>query len=115
MVGMPPLPIRQDHGSRPQRPDSPRDGQLVFHLHLQVRIGKAQVLAMRDAQDARRGGSLLPAHLHRAASAHLSSGQIQDSHGIAAVGHLDQRAAAGEFRVIGMCGYRQQIQFHCAS
>ena len=115
VVGMAAFPVRQDDGARAQRADAAGQGQLVVHAQLEVRVGQAEIFAVRDAQDARGGGGFAAASFLGAARAHLAFGEIEDAGATAEAARFDQRAAAGELDVVRMRGDGQQVELHHAS
>ena len=79
---------------------------------LDAGIRDEKVLAMREPHQARGAAGFALAQLRVAARSGFSRRQVERAHAIARRGHLDQRAAAGQLRVVRMRGNRQDIEFH---
>jgi len=112
VIGVACFPVRKNHGVRLKITDDLRQAQFVLASGLDVGVRDAEVAAPGNAQDFRGERGLFRARFRCAARSHFTSGQIEDACLIALLGHLDQRAAAGEFNVIGMGRDGEYVEFH---
>src|SRR5260370_33379332 len=107
MVGMPRRPVGEDDGFRTQLTNAGREPQFVLAARLDVGIWDAESAAPLYREQSCRARCLFRASLRRAARSHFTRGQIEDASLVSALRHLEQRAAACELHVIGVCGNGQ--------
>ena len=88
---------------------------LVLAGWLHVGIGNVNGATPGNFQDFCGEGGFFGANFGSAAGAHFAGGEIEDAGFVAALRHFEERAAAGEFDVIGMGGDGEQIEMHEAS
>src|SRR5712692_2987993 len=112
VVGMASFPIGEDDGFGAELADSQRKAELVLASGLNVRIGDAQRLAVAYAEQLCSLGGFPGAGFRSAARAHLTRRQIQDAGLVAALRHLEERAAAGQLDVVRVGGDSEQVQYH---
>src|SRR6266851_9071837 len=104
MVGMTSLPVGKNDGLRPELTDHGGEPEFVLARGLNVRIGHTKSAAPFHAKKFGRVRRFFCTRFRSAASAHFSRGQIEDPGLITALRHLEERAAAGQFNVVGMRG-----------
>ena len=102
MVRMAGLPVRQNQDSRPQLANDARDFQPVVVGVLDPAVRNIQRLPPAGFEDASRLVRFARAIFDRTARAHLALSEIENRSAVAALGHLQQRAAAGLLHVVAM-------------
>src|SRR6266404_4027454 len=94
------FPVRQDYDPRASFSDCARDFQPVLPGVLYAAVGNVERSAPGAPQNLRCGFSLSRSVISRAARTHLTLGQVEDAGALAALRHLQQRAATGLLDVI---------------
>ena len=112
MIGMPPLPVRQDKNFRPLLANHARHLQAIFPGILHPSIRDIERSTPRDFQDPRRFFRFASPIFGRASRAHFPLCQIEDAGAISAVGHFEEGAAAGLFHIIAVRGESKNIECH---
>src|SRR5882724_4489949 len=103
------LPVRKDHGLRPELADHRCEAKFVLTRGLDVRIGDAESATPFDGKELGGLGGFFGASFRGAASAHFTCGQVEDASLVAALRHFQERAAASEFDVVRMRGDGQYV------
>jgi hypothetical protein len=109
VVGMAGFPIGKDYGSRTEISNHLGEAHFVLAGGLNVGVRNAEIAAPCDFEDFGGEHGLFCASFRSATGAHFTGGEIEDAGFITFVGHFQQRAAAGEFNVVGVCGDGEQI------
>jgi hypothetical protein len=99
---MPADGVREDHDARAEVADQFDHDLPGFVRVEQPRVRQPGVAPFRDAHQGRRADRLFGAQAARAMRARLAPREIYDAGPVALFGRLDQRAAAGQFDVIGV-------------
>src|SRR5438132_7552816 len=87
VVGMTPFPIRQDDSAGSQFPYPLRQRHASGHGVFEARVGKMQVLAMRDFEQCRRNVGFGNTVFGRSPRPHIARGQVDDSGAVACFRH----------------------------
>ena len=104
VVGMACLPVRKYEHARAQLADDARDLEPVGEGVFDTAIGNVERLPPTNFQDARSLVGLARAVFNGAARAHLALREVEDGGAVSALGHLEQRAAAGLLDVVAVRG-----------
>src|SRR6266478_269811 len=107
MVGMTSLPVGKNDGLGTELTDHGGEAEFVLARGLNVRVRHAKSAAPFHAKEFCRFRRFFRTRFRSAGGAHLSGGQMEDSGLVTALRHLEERAAAGQFNVVGMRGDRQ--------
>jgi len=109
MVGVTGLPVRKNNGARAQFADHASYGEFVLARGLYVGVGYVHRAAPRDFQNFCRDCGFFGANFWSASGAHFSGSEIENAGFVALLVRFEERAAAGEFDVIGMGGYGKKV------
>ena len=115
MVGVAGFPIRKNDGFGPELSNDGGQTELVLAAGLNIRVGNAKRAAPAYAKYLGGFGGLFGAGFGSAAGTHFARGEVEDAGLVAGVRHFQERAAAGEFHVVGVGGNGEQIKFHARS
>ena len=107
---MPSLPVRQNHHARPRLADHARYFQPVLPGVFDAAVGNIERPPPARAENSRRVRRLARAIFGGAARAHFALRQIENAGALAALGHLQQRAAAGLLHVVAVRGNGQNVE-----
>ena len=110
VVWMPSLPVGKYHHSWPLLPQHAHHFQPVLPGVLDPPVGNVERLPPRRAQYFRRICRFARAIFGAAPRSHLALGQIEDSGAMAALRHLEQRAAAGLLYVVAVGSQGKNIE-----
>jgi hypothetical protein len=115
VVGVARFPVGEDDGFGAKLAKDGGEAEFVLAGGLDVGVGNAEGATPGYAEELCGFGGLLGARFGTAAGAHFAGGEVEDACFVAALRHFEERAAAGEFDVIGMGGDGEQIEMHEAS
>jgi len=87
----------------------------VLAAGLNVRVGDAKGAAPADFKEFGGLGGFFGARFRGAAGPHFAGSEVQNAGFVAAVGHFQECAAAGEFHVVGMGSDGEQVKVHARS
>src|ERR1019366_5674202 len=106
---MPRLPIGKNQHARAQLTNGARDLNPIAKGVLDTAVRNIERSPPTDFQDARRLVGLTRPVFNAAARAHLALREVKDGSAVAALRHLEQRAAASLFDVVAMGGDGQDV------
>ncbi len=112
VVGVACFPVGEDDGLRAKLAKDSGEAEFVLPGGLDVGIGNAEGAAPLRAEELGGFGGFLGARFGSAAGAHFAGREIENAGFVAALRHFEERAAAGEFDVIGVSGDCEQIEMH---
>ena len=112
MIGVASFPVRDNDRARAKLTDDASDRELVLAGGLHVGIGDAEGSAPGNFQDSRGEGCFFGADFRIAACAHFAGSEIEDSGLVTLGAGFEERAAAGEFDVVGMGGNGEKVERH---
>src|SRR5258707_14233234 len=98
------LPVGQNHHMRTLLADDLRDLQAVFPRVFDTAVRNIQGLSEADLENLRSLHGFSSAVVGCAARAHLTFSEIENPRPPSALGHLEQRTAAGLLHVVAMRG-----------
>src|SRR6266542_741348 len=104
------FPVGENHHARTRLPDHARNLQTVFPIVLHAAVGNIQRMPPGNALDSRCFLCLSRPIFGGSARPHLALRQVEDASALSALGHLEQRPAAGLLNVITVRGNSQNIQ-----
>src|ERR1700726_477584 len=106
------FPVGKDHGVGLELANYFGDGHFVVVTYFEMGVGEGEISANPHSENfAGRYGFAKPL-LGSAASAGLAAREVEDAGSIAGLRHFDERAATGEFGIVGVWGNHEQIEFH---
>ena len=79
---------------------------------LDVGVRHTEVATPAYAKELGGFGGFFGANFGGATRAHFAGGEIENARFVASVGHFQECAAAGEFHVVGVGGYGEQVEVH---
>ncbi len=109
------FPIGKNDSFGTKLPDNGSEAELVLAAGLDVGVGDAEGATPTDTKDLRGFGGFFGASFGRAAGTHFARGEVEDAGFVPGVQPFLERAAAGEFHVVGVGGNGEQVKFHSQS
>ncbi len=115
VIGMARFPIGENHGPGAELSNDLRQAEFILPRWLDVRIRNTEISAPGNFQDSGSECGFFGACFRSTTRAHFTGGEIEDAGFVAALGHFQKGAAAGEFDVVGVGSDGEDVEVHVAS
>jgi hypothetical protein len=112
VIRMAAFPVGKNQHARTLLAEDADDLQPVLPGVFDAAVRYVECLPPCDFQNSRRLGRLARAIFGRAAGAHFALREVENAGAVAALGHLEQRAAAGLLYIIAMRGEGENVERH---
>ena len=106
------LPVGNDDGARAEFADGGGEAEFVSPRGLDVGVGYAEGAAVFYFEDLCGERGFFRARFRGAERAHLTGGQVEDAGLVTGLRHFEERAAAGQFNIVGMSGDGEKVEVH---